>query len=76
MIGHTLGGFRITEQIGMGGMATVFKAYDAAADRYVAVKTLPQQYSTDPSFRMRFELEAKAIARLEHIHILRDLCQH
>ena len=70
MIGRTLGGYRITEQIGMGGMATVFKAYDASTDRYVAIKTLPQQYSQDPMFRTRFEREAKAIARLEHIHIL------
>jgi serine/threonine protein kinase len=70
MIGRTIGGFRIVEQIGMGGMATVFKAYDASVDRYVAIKTLPQQYSNDPSFRARFELEAKAIAKLEHIHIL------
>jgi len=70
MIGQTLAGFRIIEQIGTGGMATVFKAYDASADRYVAIKTLHQHYSTDPSFRTRFELEAKAIAKLEHIHIL------
>ena len=70
MIGKTLGGYRIVEQIGMGGMATVYKAYDASTDRYVAIKTLPQQYSQDPMFRTRFEREAKAIARLEHIHIL------
>jgi serine/threonine protein kinase len=54
----------------MGGMATVYKAYDASTDRYVAIKTLPQQYSKDPNFRARFEIEARAIARLEHIHIL------
>lgn len=70
MIGKTLGGYRIIEQIGMGGMATVYKAYDASIDRYVAVKTLPQQYSEDERFRARFEREAKAIARLEHLHIL------
>jgi serine/threonine protein kinase/Tol biopolymer transport system component len=70
MIGRTLGNFRIVEQAGMGGMATVYKAYDASTDRYVAIKTLPQQYSKDPNFRARFEIEARAIARLEHIHIL------
>ena len=70
MIGKTLGGYRVIEQIGMGGMATVFKAYDASTDRYVAIKTLPQQYSQDPMFRTRFEREAKAIAKLEHLHIL------
>jgi serine/threonine-protein kinase len=70
MIGRTLGGYRIVEQVGMGGMATVFKAYDASTDRYVALKTLPEQYSKDPQFVERFRREAKAIAKLEHLHIL------
>lgn len=70
MIGQTLGGYRIIEQIGMGGMATVFKAYDPGTDRYVAVKTLPKEYAKDPNFLERFRREAKAIARLEHLHIL------
>ncbi len=70
MIGKILGGYRIVEQIGMGGMATVYKAYDPGTDRYVALKTLPQQYSQDEQFRARFAREAKAIAKLEHIHIL------
>lgn len=70
MIGRTLGGYRIVEQIGMGGMATVYKAYDASTDRYVALKTLPEQYSKDPQFVERFRREAKAIAKLEHLHIL------
>src|SRR5688572_19116556 len=70
MIGQTLGSYRITEQIGAGGMATVYKAYDAGMDRYVALKVLPQYYSHDPKFRERFAREAKAIAKLEHPHIL------
>jgi serine/threonine protein kinase len=70
MIGTTVGGYRVTEQIGMGGMATVFKAYDAATDRYVALKVLPQHYAQDETFIARFQREAKAIAKLEHIHIL------
>lgn len=70
MIGTTIGGYRITDQIGAGGMATVFKAYDATMDRYVALKLLPQQYYNDERFRKRFEREARAIAKLEHIHIL------
>ncbi len=70
MIGRTLGNYRIIEQIGLGGMATVYKGYDPDTDRYVAVKILPQQFSADPQFRERFQREAKAIAKLEHLHIL------
>lgn len=70
MIGNTLGGYRIVEQVGRGGMATVYKAFDPLTERHVAIKTLPQQYLQDETFRARFEQEAKSIARLEHVHIL------
>src|SRR5262245_1455591 len=70
MIGRTLGSYRIVQQPGMGGMATVYKAYDPNTDRYVALKILPEHYSRDSEFYERFRREAKAIAKLEHIHIL------
>jgi serine/threonine protein kinase len=70
MIGKTLGKYRIEEQIGAGGMATVFKAYDISTRRYVAVKVLPPQFATDPDLRERFRTESQAIALLEHPHIL------
>ncbi len=70
MIGKTLGSYRIIEQIGIGGMATVFKAYAPDTDRYVAIKILPHHFSHDPTFKERFQREAKAIAKLEHLHIL------
>lgn len=70
MIGETLGPYRIIEQIGAGGMATVFKAYEPGIDRYVALKLLPAQYYHDAQFRKRFEREARAVARLEHMNIL------
>ncbi len=70
MIGRTLGNYRIIEQIGLGGMATVYKAYEPGTDRHVAIKILPRQFSQDPTFRERFRREAKAIAKLEHLHIL------
>ncbi len=70
MIGRTLGGYRVIEQIGLGGMATVYKAYDPGTDRFVALKVLPEHYSKDPTFRERFQREAKAIAKLEHPRIL------
>jgi serine/threonine protein kinase len=70
LIGKTVGPYRIIEQIGSGGMATVYKAYHPNMDRYVAVKVLPQHLSKDPDFAKRFQREARAIARLEHSHIL------
>ena len=70
MIGKTLGGYEILEQIGRGGMASVYKARDSRMDRYVALKILPPYYSEDPVFQERFKREAKAIASLENPHIL------
>ena len=68
--GQTLGPYRIINQIGQGGMATVYKAYHAAMDRYVAVKVLPRQLAETPEFVGRFQQEARTIAKLEHAHIL------
>jgi len=70
LIGKELGPYRILEQIGVGGMATVYKAYHATMDRFVAVKVLPEHLGKDAGFRKRFEQEAKVIAKLEHAHIL------
>jgi serine/threonine protein kinase/photosystem II stability/assembly factor-like uncharacterized protein len=69
-IGQTIGGYRIVEQIGLGGMATVYKAYQPSMDRYVAFKIISTHLTQDPAFVKRFEQEAKVIARLEHLHIL------
>jgi ligand-binding sensor domain-containing protein/tRNA A-37 threonylcarbamoyl transferase component Bud32 len=68
--GQTLGAYRIVNQIGQGGMATVYKAYHAAMDRYVAVKVLPKQFAESSEFMGRFQQEARTIANLEHPHIL------
>jgi serine/threonine protein kinase len=70
LTGQTLGQYRIIGQIGQGGMATVYKAYQPALDRYVAVKVLPPYFAHEPGFAMRFTREAKAIARLNHPNIL------
>ena len=68
--GQMIGPYRIIEQIGQGGMATVYKAYHAAVDRYVAIKILPRHFALDTQFTGRFKQEAKFIANLEHPHIL------
>ncbi|MCB0212860.1 MAG: serine/threonine protein kinase, partial [Anaerolineae bacterium] len=70
LIGKTLGKYKIVEQIGQGGMATVFKAHQLGLERWVAVKVLPPQYAADPDFSRYFLREAQAIAQLEHPHIL------
>jgi serine/threonine protein kinase len=68
LIGQTLGKYQIIEQVGKGGMATVFKAYQPGLDRNVAVKVLPAYYAHEAGFEERFTREAKAIARLDHPH--------
>jgi len=68
--GQMLGPYRIISQIGKGGMATVYKAYQASVDRYVAVKVLPSQLAESHEFTARFQQEARIVAKLEHPHIL------
>src|SRR5215216_5190190 len=68
--GQTLGPYRIINQIGKGGMATVYKAYQPSVDRYVAIKVLPSQLAESKEFATRFQQEARIIAKLEHPHIL------
>jgi serine/threonine protein kinase len=69
-IEHTLGQYQLLEQIGRGGTATVYKAYQPSLDRYVAVKVLPAYLALEPGFAARFEREARAVAKLDHPHIL------
>ncbi len=68
--GQMLGSYRIISQIGKGGMATVYKAYQASMDRNVAIKVLPSQLAESQEFTARFQQEARIIAKLEHPHIL------
>ncbi len=68
--GSNLGPYRIIEPVGRGGMASVFKAYEASLDRYVALKVLPPEFLHDPTFAERFRREAQTIARLEHPQII------
>lgn len=70
LVGRKLGTYKITDQIGQGGMATVYKGYREDIDRYVAVKVLPPHPGLDQQFIERFQLEARTIARLQHPHIL------
>ena len=66
MTPEKIGRYQVEGEIGRGGMATVFKAYDPRFERHVAIKVLPRQFMHDPEFRARFNREAKTIATLEH----------
>ncbi len=68
--GQMLGPYQIINQIGQGGMATVYRAYHASMDRYVALKVLSHQFALSEEFLGRFQHEARLIAKLEHPHIL------
>ncbi len=70
LLGSTLGPYQILEQIGLGGMATVYKAYQPGMNRLVALKVLPEHYARDPRFVKRFEREAQVVAKLEHRNII------
>ncbi len=64
---RVLGGrYRVEDELGRGGMATVFKGTDTVLGRPVAVKVLSSQYAGDADFVSRFRREAQAAARLNH----------
>jgi serine/threonine protein kinase len=68
--GETLGGFRINEVIGMGGMAVVYRAEQLSLGRSVALKVLASRLYRDPEFRARFRREGLHAAGLEHDNIV------
>ena len=77
-VGENVGTFRVMEQLGQGGMATVFKAYHAALDRYVALKVLHPAFLGDGDFIARFQREARVVAKLDHPNIVPvyDFAEH
>src|SRR5687768_131867 len=60
----------LLEKVGEGGAAEVYRARDTRLDRTVAVKVLRRQYTYDEASRRRFEVEARAAARLSHPNIV------
>jgi predicted Ser/Thr protein kinase len=69
--GATLGRYQVVEELGAGGMATVWRARDRELRREVAIKVLFPHLSRKPDVVRRFQREARAAAGLEHPHILR-----
>ena len=70
MIASQLGPYEIREEIGRGGMAVVYRAYQSSIDREVAIKVILKSIVGDERAVQRFQREARLIARLEHPHIL------
>ena len=62
--------YKVQEKIGNGGMATVYKALDQVLNRYVAIKVLREEFTTDEEFIKRFNAEAQSAARLTHPNIV------
>lgn len=71
MESKVLGGrYELSERVGMGGMAVVYKAMDKMLNRYVAVKILREEYKENEEFIRRFKVESQAAASLSHQNIV------
>jgi hypothetical protein len=65
-----IGRYAVTGRLGRGGMGIVYRGYDEALERAVAIKILTVEGTLDEESRRRFDIEAKAAARLQHPNIL------
>ena len=70
LIGRRLGSYEVMEELGQGGMAVVYKGYQASLNRYVAIKVLRGDLAGNEEFVSRFRREALAVGRLSHPNIL------
>ncbi len=71
ILGTTLGGrYRLDARIGHGGMSTVYRAFDTVLERQVAIKLMHQEIASDSDQLERFRREARAVAQLNHPHIV------
>jgi serine/threonine protein kinase len=68
--GSQIAGYQIEEQIGRGGMAVVYRAFDPRLGRSVALKILAPELARDTAFRERFTREMRAAAAVDHPHIV------
>jgi protein kinase-like protein len=70
LVGATVAGYRIEEVAGRGGMGVVYRAWDSALERSVALKVIAPEFSLDAKYRKRFVREALATARLDHPNVI------
>jgi len=64
------GRYRLDAQIGTGGMSTVYRAFDTVLERQVAIKIMHREIASDSDQLERFRREARAVAQLNHPHIV------
>jgi serine/threonine protein kinase len=69
-IGTRIGAYQVIAKLGEGGMGEVYRAHDPRLGRDVALKVLPPEMASDPARLERFTREARAIAALNHPHIV------
>jgi serine/threonine protein kinase len=69
LVGSTLGKYQVLEELGRGGMAVVYKGYNPALQRTVALKVLPEELAADQEFVERFRREAQTAAQLKYPNI-------
>ena len=70
LTGQVIKGYELRDCIGAGGFGVVYKAYQPAVEREVAIKVILPAYANQPEFIRRFENEARIVARLEHPYIV------
>ena len=69
-VGTRFGPYELQSVIGIGGMGEVYRAYDTARERMVAIKLLRPDMAADRSFQERFRRESRVAARLQEPHVI------
>ena len=70
MEGTPFGRYRLVDLLGRGGMGEVWRAFDTAMNRVVALKVLPPNFADDEQYQVRFRREAQAAAGLDEPHVV------
>ena len=69
-LGDELGGYRLDQIAGRGGMGVVYRATQIRLDRVVALKVIAPELASDPLFRKRFQREARLMAAVDDPHVI------